>query len=106
MQNRTPVPAVLAKLAPQSVVLTRRDEWDTVSMTGRVEIELEKVPVRMSAATVVLETAAGCEQRFNWDIRAAVPLVGGLLEKFIAQDLTQTLRGEVQIISDLLPTYE
>lgn len=105
MQNRTPVPAVLTKLTPQIVVLTRKDEWNTESSTGRIEIELEKVPVRMSATTSVVPAAAGCEQRFNWEIRASVPLVGGLLEKFIAQDLAQTLRGEVQIINELLPTY-
>jgi hypothetical protein len=105
MINRASVPAALAKLTPEQVVLTHRDDWDTASSTGRIEVQIEQVPVRLSAKASVVPTASGCEQRFDWEIHSSIPLVGRMLEKMLAQDLTQAVQNEARIVRDLLAAY-
>jgi len=102
MLNRPSLPAALARLAPEQVLLTHRDEWDAATLTGRIEVWIEQVPVRMTATAALVPTAGGCEQRFDWDIQSSLPLVGRMVEKMIAQDLSLTVLNEARIVKQLL----
>jgi len=105
MVNRASIPAALARLMPGQVVLTHRDEWDTASSKGCIEVQIEQVPVRLSATASVVPTSSGCEQCFDWDIHSPVPLAGRMLEKMLAQDLSQAVQGEAPIVKALLVAY-
>jgi len=105
MQNQSPVPAAIAKFASSEVNLTHFDEWDLKTSTGHLKVEIAQAPVRLKGVAVVTSKGKGCERRFDWEIKSSIPIVGKMIEDFIAKDLTQTLQKEEAIIAGLLEAY-
>lgn len=105
MPNRPAVPGAIAKLMPADVVLHHRDEWNSASRAGDIDVQVEGTPVRMRATAMVVPAAGGSEQCFDWEIKASVPLLGGTLEKFVVQDLDRTVVDESRIVRELLKAY-
>lgn len=105
MPGRAPVSGPLAKLLPSEIVLRHRDEWDGAGRSGRIEVQIEGVPLLMRATAAVVATATGSDQCFDWEITASLPLVGGVLERFVAQDLDRSIREEAQVVKELLKQY-
>ncbi len=96
------IPAVLKRLIPTEAEFIHREEWDLVSGTGRIDVDLGVLPLRVEGASAVIEKAGGCEQRFEWDIRSSIPLLGGALERFIAENLTRDVVTEARVMNELL----
>ena len=105
MPNRPAVPGALAKLLPADVVLEHRDEWNATTRTGDIQVRVQGAPVRMHAAASVVARGGGSEQVFEWDIKASVPLIGGALERFVAQDLDRSIHDEAKVVRELLAQY-
>lgn len=105
MPNRPAVPGALAKLLPADVILNHRDEWNAATRSGEIDVHVEGTPVRMRARVKVVPAGDGSEQVFDWEIKASVPLVGGAVEKFVANDLDRTVGDESRIVRELLANY-
>lgn len=102
MPNTAPVPRALAKLIPNEIVVEHRDQWDASSGRGLIEVQVDRMPVRLIAKASVFAIATGCVQQFDWEINSSLPLLGGTLERFIAQDLDRSIQEETRVIEDLL----
>lgn len=98
-------PAPLSKLVPSEVTFLNLDRWNPARKTGEVEVKLDGLPLRMHATTKVVPTAQGCELRFDWDIQASVPLLGGAMEKFVAKNVDRETLEEAKVVNALLATY-
>jgi hypothetical protein len=105
MRQQTPVPGPLAKLVPSEVVLNHRDEWDPANCTGSIDVQVEGVPVRMQATVQIAAVDGGYEQRFEWEIKSPISMIGGVIERFVAQDLERSIRSEAPIVRELLKQY-
>ncbi|MGQ0621402.1 MAG: DUF2505 domain-containing protein [Panacagrimonas sp.] len=103
--RQTSAPGPLAKLVPTEISFIHRDEWDPTTGKGIVEVETEGLPLRMRATSRVIATARGSEQRFDWEIKASVPLLGGALEKFAARDVDREIVTEARVVDALLAQY-
>lgn len=96
------IPAALKRLIPTEAEFVHREEWDLVSGAGRIDVDLGVLPLRVQGASTVVARTDGSEQRFEWDIRASIPLLGGPLERFIADNLTRDVVGEGRVMDELL----
>ena len=96
------IPAVLKRLIPTEVEFIHHDEWDLVTGTGTIDVDLGILPLRVHGTSTVVAHANGSEQRFEWDIRASIPLLAGPLERFIAETLTRDVGGEGRVVDELL----
>lgn len=96
------IPAALKRLIPTEAVFIHREEWNVVTGVGRIEVDLGSLPLRVQGDSSVTATPTGSEQRFEWDIRSSVPLLGSALERFIADNLTRDVVGEGRVVDALL----
>lgn len=96
---------LLARFVPREVTFIHRDEWDPTTLCGVIEVDLEGLPLRMRSATRIVKTATGCEQRFDWEITASIPLLGGALEALAARGIDQFIGEETRVVSALLDQY-
>ena len=99
---KSKLPAALKRLIPTEVEFIHREEWDVDRAIGRIEVDLGGLPLRIQGASAVSARLGGSEQRFEWDIRASVPLLGGTLERFIADNLTRDVAAEGRVVDALL----
>jgi hypothetical protein len=98
-----PAPGFIAKaLGSGGMMVVYEDRWDVETATGSVGFEFAGVPVQVTCTTALIDNAGGCEMRFDWDIKAKVPVVGGQVEKLLVADLEIKLPAEVNAIRRLL----
>lgn len=80
------------------------DRWDIASRSGRLEVIIE--PLK-SFTTIRCEmkleaTPDGAVNRMRWTVDCSVPLVGGTMAKFIAQDIQSKSEQDGRIARQLL----
>ena len=96
------IPAALKRLIPTEAEFIHREEWDVASRTGRIQIDLGALPLRVQGESRVVGVSGGSQQHFAWDIRSSIPLLGGPLERFIADNLTRDVVHEGHVMDALL----
>lgn len=99
------VPGALKKLVPSTATLVHKDAWSASSKTGHIDIDISGVPVDLSAEVSLRDEGDECVYRYEWNIKAKVPLVGGKLEKLLAEDMDQKIPKETEASIPLLDAY-
>lgn len=85
LQEVAGVPGFAKKFVGDHTQAVRTQVWE--GRTSTVELATPGKPTRISGRAEVREQAAGSVLVYDLDVRASVPLVGGKLEKLVA-DLT------------------
>lgn len=99
------VPSALKSLVPSSVTIVHKDAWNASSKTGHIDIEISGLPVTLTCDTTLRDEGDQCVYRYEWHIKAKVPLVGGKLEKVLAKDMDEKLPKETTASIPLLDAY-
>lgn len=94
----------LGKSGAESTVVNE-EQWAVASKTGKVKVEAQGMPIDMSCTMAMSDEDGGCVIRYDWDIKARIPLVGGALEKFVAADMEKRAAEETQVGITLLKNY-
>lgn len=97
-----PVPAFARGIVPDTITLVQTDRWDTAARTGRLEIRFKGLPVVLTAAMRLHDTAAGARETLDFDIRVAVPLLGRKLEELLASDLRLKFQRDTDVTLDII----
>ena len=97
-----PVPAFARGIVPDTITLVQTDRWDTGTRTGQLEIRFKGLPVTLTAAMHLQDTAAGARETLDFDIRVAVPLLGRKLEELLASDLRLKFRRDTAATLDII----
>jgi hypothetical protein len=97
-----PVPAFARGIVPDTITLVQTDRWDTAARTGRLEIRFKGLPVVLTAAMRLHDTAAGARETLDFDIRVAVPLLGRKLEELLASDLRLKFQRDTAATLDII----
>jgi hypothetical protein len=99
------VPRALRSLVPSTVTIAHKDAWNASTKTGFIEIELSGLPVELSCDASLRDEGDECVYRYVWHIKAKVPLVGGKLEKLLANDMDEKIPKETAASIPLLDAY-
>lgn len=98
------VPDFAKKFLGEYSQVTQTDTWNLKTGTGRLEIELKGVPLKISADMKVSGAPAATNQ-FVWQISCSIPLIGGKLEKLIADDVRAKVAADETLSNLLLADY-
>lgn len=100
------VPDFARKFMPgQHVRVVEVDSWHIGHRLGRIRIDLGGLPVKVGAEMKLEPTAAGAVNRLKWTVAVSVPLIGGKLERVIAEDLRGKMERDLQASRALLNEY-
>ncbi len=98
------LPDFARKFLAEYNTVIQQDTWDLASGVGRLEIEIKGVPIRISADMKVSGTPKATNA-FNWNLSCGIPLLGGKLEKFIAEDIKTKSAEDAVLSNKLLADY-
>lgn len=99
------VPAFARSLVPTDITLIQTDSWDVGSGRGRLEIAFQGMPVLLTCDMRIISTAEGSQQDLDFDIRVSVPLIGGKLEKLLAEDLQLKFARDTEVTRALVGEF-
>lgn len=102
----TRVPDFARKLVGDAIRVTQTDAWVVPRRVGRIDIEITGAPASVHA-DMRLE-AVGVKAsvlKLDWTIRCGIPLLGGKVEKLIAEDVQRRTAADGKISIKLLDAY-
>lgn len=92
-------------LSGGDVTVKQSDAWDAKSGKGRIDIDLGGLPVSVGCEMQVRPRGNGCVNTLKWTIKVSVPLIGGKLERVIADDLERKMKRDFEVSTQLLKDY-
>lgn len=98
------LPEFARKFLAEYNTVVQQDTWDLASGTGRLEIEIKGVPIKISADMKVSGTP-NATNAFNWNVSCSIPLLGGKLEKFIVDDIRTKSAADAILSNKMLADY-
>lgn len=91
------VPSFARSLVPPTITLVQTNSWDIATRTGYLDIEFKNMPVILGCAMHLEERPTGAHHTLNSDIKVNVPLIGGKLEKLLAEDLQMKFKSDTEV---------
>lgn len=89
-----PLPGSVRKLLGGTLTVTQTDQWDAVRRSGSIEVEVAGLPIRARARTRLEDAGSQAEVIFDWTVNCGIPLVGGAVERLVAEDIESRSRLE------------
>ena len=105
MKSDAPIPDFAKKFVADSISIVQQDSWDVQKLTGRIETELKGMPVKIFADMALAADGKGCANHLKWNVNCSIPLIGGKLEKIIAEDLQIKSKKDQQVSKSILKDY-
>jgi len=105
MKSDASMPEFAKKFIGDSISVVQQDAWDLETLRGRLETEIRGVPVRVHADMALRPEGEGCANHLKWSLSCAIPLIGGKLEKVVAEDLQTKSRTDYQVSRKILRDY-
>lgn len=96
------VPAFARSLVPATITLIQTDTWNAATRTGRLDIEFKGMPVKLRCDMRLEDRAGGAHHTLDFDIQVNVPLIGGKLEKLLAEDLRMKFQHDTAVSQALV----
>lgn len=99
------VPGFLRGMLGDWNTLLQHERWTRTGKNryaNELEIEARGVPAAMTGTMLLAPHGKGAVNEVEITIRAAVPLIGGKLEKFVSRDTEASLEAEYEFIRELL----
>lgn len=100
-----PIPGFAKKFMGETNVVTQTDEWNAASMTGRLTAEIEGLPAKVGAAMRLTDDGDGSVNTLDWTISCGIPLVGGKIEKLVAEDIRSKSSTDQAKTAEILEDY-
>ena len=91
------VPAFARSLVPSTITLIQTDSWDSATRQGSLEIEFQGMPVKLRCDMRLEDRAGLAHHVLDFDIQVSVPLIGGKLEKLLADDLQMKFKHDTEV---------
>ncbi|PFG40758.1 uncharacterized protein DUF2505 [Georgenia soli] len=92
------VPTALRSLVGDSLEVRLVEAWQAPaadgSRTATMSVDIQGVPARISGTQRLAPTMAGCEQTYDGDVSASVPLFGEPIEKAAVGTVDQVVAVE------------
>jgi hypothetical protein len=94
------LPSVAKSLLGGDLVIQRIENW--AAGAGTVEVTLGGVPGRLDGSFTVTDNGSGSKLTLTGEVKVSIPLMGGKLEKMIAEQVAVLLDKESEFTSEWL----
>ncbi len=105
MPMNAPVPGFAKKFLGETMSVVQQDTWNTAARTGELKVEMQGAPIDISAKMELKQGASGAENHVHWNIHCKIPLVGGKIEKLIADDIRAKSPADLEVSNRILADY-
>jgi uncharacterized protein YndB with AHSA1/START domain len=79
------VPAFAKKLVGESTSVIHTEVWDAAGTSASFEIDTPGKPTKISGAVTLAESGGRTTHVYDLTVTASVPLIGGKIEKLVAE---------------------
>ncbi|MGW9308762.1 DUF2505 domain-containing protein [Saccharomonospora azurea] len=94
------LPSLIRTLRSGDLSAQRRHVWtregDSDRATGTITVEVADIPGRITADVELAPGGTGSVQTTRGEVSVPVPLVGGKIERFVVDQVTQLLESEAR----------
>jgi len=94
------LPSIAKSLLGGDLVIQRVENW--AAGAGTVEVALVGVPGRLDGSFTITGNGAGSKTTLVGEVKVSIPLMGGKLEKLIAEQVVVLLNKESEFTSEWL----
>jgi hypothetical protein len=101
VQPAVGLPSYATKLVGSEINIVQREEWSSAEYAD-LHVTIPGKPGRMVGSISLVEDGATTTETVAVEITVNIPLVGGKIEKLIADMLRKALRAEEQVARDYL----
>jgi len=98
-------PDFLKSRIGDSLYLKQTDSWKTSKNQGRIQIEIEKTPVKIDMQLSLADTGETSQLTIKGEIKASVPLIGGKIEKAVEGPITKHTRKDLILSNKMAADY-
>jgi hypothetical protein len=100
------LPDFVRRFAGDTLTVRRVDRWgpagDDGARDGTVSVEITGAPVRLTGRITLAADGHGARQQISGDLKAAVPLIGGKVEKAAQTPILAAIDKEQEVGADWL----
>lgn len=94
------LPSIAKSLLGGDLVIQRAETW--AAGAGTVEVTLNGVPGQLKGAFTITDNGSGSKLTLTGEVKVSIPLMGGKLEKLIAEQVAVLLDKESEFTSEWL----
>ncbi len=88
-----------------AINVTSVETWDVAAKKGSIKVELQGMPIQVSAVTSLKDDGKGSVLTYDWDVNSKVPLIGGKIEKQFAGENEKAIPEQTRLGTQLLKNY-
>jgi hypothetical protein len=88
------LPSAVRSILNGDLVVEREERWRGFESAGKATIN--GVPAQISSRAVLTERGTGTEQLIRAEVKVSIPLIGGKIEKVVAEQVTKLLAAEAE----------
>ncbi len=105
VKSEVPLPGFAKKILGETTDVEQTESWNRSSGRGRVAVRMKSLPGSLRCETSLEADGDSCRKVFDWTVEVKVPLVGGKIEKLIADDIARKDPIEAKAANALLDSY-
>ncbi|WP_179953782.1 DUF2505 domain-containing protein [Lentzea guizhouensis] len=91
------LPSVAKAALGGDLVIQRMENW--AAGAGTVEVTIGSVPGRLDGAFTITDNGSGSKLTLTGEVKVSIPLMGGKLEKMIAEQVAVLIDKESEFTS-------
>ena len=102
----TNIPDFAKRFVGDAIRVKQTERWQIAQRKGSIDIDIAGAPVSVHADMQL--SAKGAKQstlRLDWTVRCGVPLLGGKVEKLIAEDVRRRAEADGAISARIVGEY-
>ena len=99
------MPDFVKKFIGERISVTQTDSWDAASKTGKITTEIKGAPVKVTAEMKLSGDAKSAVNKMKWTLACSIPLVGGKIEGFLAEDIKTKSARDQKASAKILADY-
>lgn len=104
-EAKLPLPAIARKFVQGMQTIVQEERWDLTQCKGLLLVDIQGLPIKVSAQTQLREAPRGARVELNWDVRCAVPLIGAKLEDVMLAELQARAVADCEASRKLVADY-
>lgn len=98
-------PDFLKSRIGDKLYLRQTDSWNLAKQHGRIQIEIEKTPVKIDMQLTLADKGESSQLTIQGEIKAAIPLIGGKIEKAVEGPITKHTRKDLIVSNKMAADY-
>lgn len=104
-QVASDVPAFAKKVLGETSSVVHEETWNKSTGKGQISIDVATLPGTLECDAQLENVDGGCQKHFNWEIKVKIPLIGGKIEKVVADDIQRKKQPDEDAVNQLLKEF-